>query len=160
MTHFVISQILVAIAFCFDLASFQFKHRKHILFCIVISASLISTHFILLDRTTAGLIGYVSTVRFGISYFTTSTKIMYLCMIASTSVFLATYTDPISILAIGGALVGTWASFRANDRTLRKGIWLTHNYLVKTPTAVGLEIFFLGSNLVGYYRYYIRPAKS
>lgn len=39
-------------------------------------------------------------------------------------------------------------------------IWIIHNYLAGSPGAVLMEIFFLSSNIVGYFRYYIRPRKQ
>jgi hypothetical protein len=38
-------------------------------------------------------------------------------------------------------------------------IWITHNYLAGSPGAVLMEALFISSNLVGYFRYYIRPKK-
>jgi len=35
-------------------------------------------------------------------------------------------------------------------------VWIGHNALAGSPAAAVLETFFLGSNLVGYYRYYLR----
>ena len=162
MTSFVFSQILIGIAFCFDLAAFQFKSRKHILLCMIVSAALIATHFIALDRITAGLFIYVGVVRYALSYFTTSTKVMFLCMILTTSVLFLTFTGMISIIAYMGAMVGTWSSFRPDDRTLRRGamvgtsLWIIHNILVKSPAAVVLEVFFLAGNFLGYYRFYLK----
>ncbi len=33
-------------------------------------------------------------------------------------------------------------------------LWLIHNYLAGSPTAVLMELLFISSNLIGYYRYY------
>ena len=37
--------------------------------------------------------------------------------------------------------------------------WLVHNYFANSPAAVFMEVLFLGSNLIGYYRHYIKPKK-
>ncbi len=50
----------------------------------------------------------------------------------------------------------------ASDKRFRElmmlgiAIWIVHNILAGSPGAVVLETFFLGSNLVGYYRFYRR----
>lgn len=33
-------------------------------------------------------------------------------------------------------------------------IWLLNNAMIGSPTAVLMELLFIGSNLLGYYRYY------
>jgi hypothetical protein len=38
--------------------------------------------------------------------------------------------------------------------------WLAHNAIIGSPAAVVLEIFFLGSNILGYWRYYIRTSEQ
>ncbi|MCB8954560.1 MAG: YgjV family protein [Ardenticatenales bacterium] len=37
LSNFVLSQILIAVAICVDILSFQFKERRKILACLVIS---------------------------------------------------------------------------------------------------------------------------
>jgi hypothetical protein len=39
-------------------------------------------------------------------------------------------------------------------------LWIIHNLLAGSPGAVILEIFFASSNIIGYYRFYIRPPKQ
>ena len=70
MTPFLLSQILVGMAICTDLLSFQGKQRKHILVCLIISSSLISLHFVLLEHWTAAGLGLLAGIRFVTSYFT------------------------------------------------------------------------------------------
>lgn len=74
-----------------------------------------------------------------------------------------TYEGVLSILGCAGSLFGTMASFSKDDKLLRQlmligtCLWLIHNILAGSPGAVVLEVFFICSNLVGYFRYYIRP---
>lgn len=164
MSAFAISQILIAVAFISDMLSFQFKERKHVIICFVISATLIAVHFLLLGKLTAGFVVFVSVIRFVASYFTTSNKIMLLCMGLAVAAFVGTYSGFISIVALLASLIQTWGSFRAVDKQLRQGmmlgtvVWIVHNILAMTPAAVALEAFFLGSNIVGYYRFYIKKS--
>ena len=50
MTPFILSQILIGIAICFDLISFQLKERGKILGCLLVSCTLIGIHFALLEQ--------------------------------------------------------------------------------------------------------------
>ena len=57
-------------------------------------------------------------------------------------------------------MLTTIASFRSNQELRRIGmvasvVWIVHNILVASA-AIVLEVFFLGRNLVGYYRYFLR----
>jgi len=162
MSTFLLSQILIGIAFCFDLLSFQFKDRRHILLCFVCASLLIGVHFLLLDHVTAALLIFIAMSRFLTSYYTTKRRWMYLFLFITVAAFLLTYEKNISILAFAAGIFGTWASFQPLDRNLRLGmmigtsLWIVHNVFAGSPAAVLLECFFLGSNFVGYYRFYLR----
>ena len=66
------------------------------------------------------------------------------------------------LLATLGSLLSTTAAFLAGDRGFRllmmvsSVVWIGHNVLAWTPAAIALETVFLGSNIVGYYRHYLR----
>lgn len=162
MTHFLLSQILVAIAICFDLLSFQFKERPKIIACLIISCVLISCHFALLGLWTATGLGLLATVRFLASLFTTSKRVMGLFMAASICISLVSFNGILSILSCLGSLFGTAGTFCKDDKRLRQilligtSLWLIHNILAKSPTAVLMEALFISSNLVGYYRFYLK----
>ncbi len=162
MSPFLISQILVTIAICFDLLSFQFKERPKIIACLIISCILISCHFAILGYWTATGLGLLATVRFMASLFTTSKKVMGLFMCASVAISIVSYSGILSILSCLGSLFGTVGTFCKDDKRLRQillvgtSLWLVHNILAKSPTAVLMEALFIASNLVGYYRFYLK----
>ncbi|MDP3480995.1 MAG: YgjV family protein [Desulfoprunum sp.] len=162
MSPFAISQSLVAIAICFDLLSFQFKERPHIIACLIFSCILISCHFAILGHWTATGLGFLATVRFLASLFTTSKKVMGLFMCASVAISIVSYSGILSILSCLGSLFGTAGTFCKDDKRLRQilligtSLWLVHNILAKSPTAVLMEALFIASNLVGYYRFYLK----
>ena len=162
VSPFVLSQTLVAVAICFDLLSFQFKERSRIIACLVISCTLISIHFALLGHWTATGLGLLATVRFLSSLFTTSKRVMAIFMLASVAIMIFTFNGLLSILSGSGSLFGTAGTFCRDDRRLRQlmligtGLWLIHNILAGTPMAVLMEILFITSNLVGYYRFYLK----
>ncbi|WP_261905381.1 YgjV family protein [Vibrio fortis] len=162
MTPFLLSQILVAIAICFDLMSFQFKERKKIVTCLFFAGTLISSHFILLEQWTAASLMLIATVRYLVSVFSTSVKLKYLFCAASIVSTSITYTGLVSLVSCLGSLFQTVAAFNKDDRRLRElmiigtAFWLIHNYMVGSPTAVVMEVLFISSNLIGYYRYYVK----
>ena len=166
MSLFVVSQLLVGLALCTDVLSFQFKARKHIISCLIISCALISCHFMILDHWTAAGLALLATVRFATSLFSTSRRFMYLFLGATWVISFLTYEGLLSILGCTAGTFGTVASFCRADRQLRQlmficsSLWVVHNYLAGSPGAVILEVFFISSNIVGYYRFYIRPKKQ
>ncbi len=162
MTPFILSQILVTIAIVFDLLSFQFKNRKYLILCFISASILISLHFILLEKWTAAALMGVAAVRFSTSYYTTSLKARNFFITVSILVSIITFQNYLSFLSCLGAVIGTVASFQKEDKKLRQlmiagsTIWIIHNSLAFTPVAVIMEVLFLSSNIVGYYRFYIK----
>ena len=165
MTNFLLSQIFIGIAICFDMMSFQFKDRKKIIICFFCASVLIAIHFLLLEQYTAASLVFISALRFITSIFTTSKKFISIFLIACSAVTFFTYSGLLSLLSYLGASINTVASFCKEDKHLRiimfigTSFWLVHNYFANSPTAVFMEILFLGSNLIGYYRHYIKPEK-
>jgi len=166
MSSFALSQILVGFALCSDILSFQFKNRKHVIICLLISCTLISSHFMILGHWTAACLGIVAAIRFTTSLFSTSRKLMYLFVGATWIVSFFTYEGFLSILGCTGGTFGTIAAFCKEDKQLRQMmfagtcLWIIHNLFAGSPAAVILEIFFASSNVIGYYRFYIRPQKQ
>ncbi|CAM3724690.1 YgjV family protein [Parendozoicomonas haliclonae] len=164
MTDFLLSQILAGIAICFDMLSFQFKDRKKLLGCLFCACILLSTHFALLEQWTAAGMLLISTCRYFTSIFTTSKKAAAVFIVASLTTTFFTFNGITSVLSCSASVLQTTAAFNKNDKTLRllmmAGIclWITHNTLVQSPMAVVVEVLFMASNLVGFYRYYLRPA--
>lgn len=163
MTPFVLSQLLISVAIVSDIISFQFKEKRHILSCLIVSCTMISLHFLCLGHHTAALLGLVVACRFIVCIFTSKLRVMLFFIGISLLVTYFSYQGFLSILGCTGAIFGTIASFSKEDKRLRQimmigtSCWLVHNYLAGSPGAVIMEILFLSSNLVGYYRYYIRP---
>ena len=89
-------------------------------------------------------------------------SLLYLFLSLVIANAILSYTGLLTLLATAGALITTTAAFLSTDRQFREYmmigtvVWIAHNALAGSPGAVVLEIFFLGSNLVGYYRYYLR----
>ena len=171
MSDFLLSQLLVGVVFVFDLASFQFREKRHVLACLVFSASLMGVHFYLVEAYTASALGFIAALRFLTAMFTTSRWLLALFLGLVLGNAVLSFDGLVSVLATTGALITTTASFLASDKRFRElmvvgtAVWIVHNALAGSPGAVALEIFFMGSNMVGYYRFYLRrpravPARS
>jgi hypothetical protein len=166
MSQFVVSQVLVGVAICTDLLSFQFKKRVHIVSCLFISCTLISIHFMCLGHWTAACMALLAAARFVTCVFTTKRIFRTFFVVATLLAAFVTYEGLLSILCTTGGLFGIYASFCEDDKPLRQlmavgtAIWLLHNILAGSPGAVVMEILFLSSNIVGYFRYYILPQKQ
>lgn len=162
ITPFLLSQILVGIAFLSDFASFQFKDRKKILLFLCVSSILISAHYFLLDKETAGILILVSAIRYITSYFSTRKIIMVALIGLGIIGFLCTYSSPASLFMFCSMILFTVGAFQKNDKFLRLLMMtgtilvITYDVLIFSPMAILLESFFLISNILGYYRFYIR----
>ena len=164
MTDFFLSQILAGIVISFDLLSFQFKDRRKIISCFLLACILLSIHFALLGQWTAAAIMLISTCRYFTSIFTTSRRVASIFVLVSLATTFFTFNGITSLLSGAASVFQTVAAFSRNDKTLRLmmivgiTLWLVHNMLIASPMAVVAELLFMGSNLVGLYRYYIKPA--
>lgn len=166
MSNFLLSQILVGCALITDVASFQFRRRKIVLSWLIGSCILIATHFVLLQRYTAAAIVCVTGVRFLTSILTQNKNAMWFFFAANLSCFIYTYESAVSVLPFIAAMLSTWAGFQPSDKALRlvfasaTCLWIAHNIIVWTPVGVFIECVFLCSNLIGFYRYYLKNAES
>ena len=163
LSNFILSQILIGIAICVDILSFQFKERMKILACLVISTLLISSHFMLLGHWTAAFLGLLAVARYASGMFTTSRSVMWLFLIVIFAISGFSFEGLLSVLSCVATVFTTVAAFCKEDKRLRQlmligtMIWIVHNSFADSPGAVLMEVIFTVSNLVGYFRYYIRP---
>jgi len=164
MSDFVLSQLLISIAIVFDIASFQFKKRQHILSCLSVAGVLICAHFILLSQWTAAGVMAIATVRYVISIFTAAKYYRWLFMAGAIILTIFTFSSLVSLLSLMGSLFQTAAAFNKEDKRLRQLMiigtcfWLLHNLIIHSPLAVLMEVIFLCSNLAAYYRFYLRQS--
>lgn len=162
MSAFLISQLLVMLAFGFGMASFQFKARKTVLLCIFFCAVFNASHFLVLQRYGVSTLIFITSLRFLVAAFWPSQRWMWVFIVLAMISFFFTYEDTESLLGLAATLLGTVGSFRQSDRQIRlymmcvSIIWITHNILVGTPVAVLMEASFLLSNYIGIRRFYSR----
>ncbi|MDR9827379.1 YgjV family protein [Vibrio sp. FNV 38] len=160
MSYFIASQILVGLAALFDIASFQFKSRKTLLSLLCISALLIGSHFVLLEEWTAACLLAVGAARYFTGIFTENRGVRWGFYIVTLLGTLFTFSGITSILSCIGSLLHTSASFNRNDKFMRvvmvigTVVWVVHDVIVGSPVAVLLDVLFIISSYIGYYRIY------
>lgn len=104
----------------------------------------------------------VSVARFVVSIFTQNPYVKYGALLLIAGLGFYTFDGYEDIFSILAGTFGTLSAFQKDERRLRVFMMfgtlsiITHNILIWTPAGILLEFFFLGSNLVSYYRFYIR----
>ena len=166
ITSFLISQIAMFVAMIFDFLSLQYKKREYTFLCLIFSASLISAHYFLLNKTVAGIIVFFSVLRFATCYFTTNKKYLVIFLLLNTIVLFTTYKEIYDIIIYTGLFIFIIGNFQEDNRKMRKimmvgtSILVLYNAIIFSPMGVIAEGSFLLSNFVGYYRYYIIKQKK
>jgi hypothetical protein len=123
---------------------------------------MISAHYFFLGRTTAGIIVLFSVLRFITCYFTIDKKFMYLFLTLNTIALIFTYKDAYDLIVYVGVGTIIIGNFQNNDKNMRKimmigtSLVIVYNVIVFSPMGVLAESLFLTSNIIGYYRHYIR----
>jgi hypothetical protein len=159
MSPFIISQILATVTLLVGMAAFQFKDRHNILRGWFVAASFAALHFYYLGNIEAAVLVAIIGVRFLVSSFTFDKRLMYFFMAISLAAYIYTYTNPVSLLALTATMIGTWGTFQKEQSTVRltmmstELLWVIHNFIVWSPVAVGMEVLFFASNLIGYMRH-------
>lgn len=165
-TAFILSQIVIFIAMLFDFLSLQFKKRQATFLCLIVSASLISTHYFLLSRVAAGVIVFISVLRFITCYFTTNKKYLFLFIGLNTLSLFFTYKTPSDLLIYLGLIFIIVGNFQESNSLMRRlmmigtSIIVFYNFIIFSPMGMITEGSFLLSNFIGYYRYYIKKQKT
>ncbi len=159
---FIISQILASFAMGFDFLSLQYKKREKTFLCLIFSASLMSAHFFLLNKTAAGVIVFISVLRFITCYFTTNKRYLFIFIALNTASLFFTYKDPTDFIIYVGLVIFIIGNFQTDNRLMRKlmmcgtSIIVLYNTIIFSPMGAIVEGVFLLSGFVGYYRHYIK----
>lgn len=163
--YFIASQIAMFIAVFFDFLSLQFKKRQYTFLCLIVSASLISTHYFFLNKIAAGVIVFISVLRFITCYFTTNKNLMFLFIFLNTIALIFTYKEIFDLIIYIGLVIFIIGNFQEDNKLMRKLMMigtstiLIYNIIIFTPMGIVAEGSFLISNFIGYYRHYIRRKK-
>lgn len=162
---FIISQVVMFIAMGFDFLSLQYKKREYTFLCLIISASLISTHYFLLNKIAAGVIVFISVLRFITCYFTTNKKYLFIFILLNTISLFFTYKTLSDLIIYVGLIIFIVGNFQEDNKLMRKlmmggtSIIVLYNIIIVSPMGVIAEGSFLISNFIGYYKHYIKIKK-
>jgi hypothetical protein len=88
-----------------DFLSMQFKNRKYIFGILMISAALISIHYLLLGKITAGIIVTISVLRFFTCIWTTDKRYLYIFLVLNTLAIIFSYTEIYDLIIYFGLFV-------------------------------------------------------
>lgn len=159
---FLASQIFAFLAIITDFLSFQFKERKHILLILTLSCVFITIHYFLLGEINAGILLTISALSFLVSSFSHDKRWMYVFFILYLLPVTLNYTSWHDLLLFFALYIILIGKFQKNDKRIRLFIMgatlltITYNILIFTPMGVLLEVLFLSSNILGFYRHYLR----
>lgn len=145
----------------------QMKTRERLLILLAISCFFNGIHYFLLEQLTAGCIFLLSTIRFIVNLKYQSKKLALIFLTISVLIAVFTFSGLLTILGLCATVLITLSGFYS-DKTMRLlmigggMIWIIHNTILMSPVAIILEINFVLSGLLGYYRHYIakRPCQT
>lgn len=163
---FIVSQVAMFIAMGFDFLSLQYKKREYTFLCLIISASLISAHYFLLNKIAAGVIVFISVLRFITCYFTTNKKYLFIFIALNTISLFFTYKTPSDLIIYVGLIIFIVGNFQEDNKLMRKlmmggtSIIVLYNAIIFSPMGVIAEGSFLISGFIGYYRHYIKTTEK
>jgi hypothetical protein len=168
MPDFLLSQLLVSVTLIIECGAMQLKNKNYILAALSVSCFFNGFHYLLLDQPTAGYIFLFSSIRFLISIRWKFQWISAASLCVSLVITVSTYIGILSIIGFFATVFITIGSFSKNDRFLRLmmitggSVWLLHNVILWTPVGILVEVIFVGSSCIGYYRYYVahKPSES
>lgn len=130
------------------------------------SASLISAHYFLLNKTAAGVIVSISVLRFITCYFTTNKKYLFIFIALNTISLFFTYKDPTDLIIYGGLIIFIIGNFQEDNKLMRKlmmggtSLIVLYNAIIFSPMGVLAEGSFLVSGVIGYHRFYVKNDKK
>ena len=163
---FLFSQIFAGIAIISDFLSFQFKERNKIIVFFLISVSFLFLHYLLLDRYTAAVIMAIGIVRYLVCFRYTQKYWKYIFIAGYIIATIIFYKDIYDLIFLVGMSLSTFAAFETDDRSLRHYMMsatsfsLVYNFFIFSPMWVLLELLFLSSNFIWYYRHYLKKKKK
>lgn len=166
MSEFAVSQMLGLIGLVFDSFSAQFKQRYQVFGAMAVGSVFIAGHFYVLEQYTAAAMFAVASVRHVITI-RYRQKFLYLLFVASAVAFVyVTYGGYLSVLSGIANLLMVSGSFSHKQKNMRllliagSAVWLIHNLIVLSPVAILLELMFLSSGLIGYYRHVYKLSRG
>lgn len=143
--------------------SFQIKENKKFFFLQAFSGCMFALNFLLLGAYTGCLLNFINIYRGAVMMGGKKMrKAPWLISIQALYIVatIFTYTNIFSIIAMIAQLVGTFAMWSRNGKTIRmlqlfcvSPLWLVHNVFVFSIGGIICEVFNLGSIIVSLIRF-------
>lgn len=159
----IIAQVVGILGTCAAFLSFQLKENKKFFILQSISGALFALNFLMLGAYTGSLLNLINIYRGAIMAGGRKTrKIPFLISIQLLYILATvfTYTNVFSIIALVAQLIGTFAMWSQNGKTIRvlqlaavSPLWLIHNVFVFSIGGIICEVFNLGSIIVSIIRF-------
>ncbi|WP_158220711.1 YgjV family protein [Paraferrimonas haliotis] len=163
MSPFLLSQLLVLVTIVLECVAMQLKRPNRLLLLLSISCLFNGFHFYLLEQPTAAYIFWFSSLRFLICARWKYSWLAYVSIAISSAICMATFIGVLSLIGLLGTVLMTLGSFHKDDQTMRllmtsgSFIWLVHNVMLGTPLGMVLELIFVVSGVIGWYRLHCKP---
>jgi len=160
MSDFLISQCIASLSFALDLVAFHFRQRSTSLRLLALSTLLLAIHFQLLDHLSAAGLMLLAALRFLIASWSTRRELCGLFCLLAILISVMSWQTSVDVFPLAGSLLLTLASFQRNEARLRlltvagSLCWLINNILVGSPVAVLMELAFIISTVLSYFRFY------
>ena len=164
-TSYILSQILVILAYIFLGIGLGKKSRKQILEYSTIYNILTTIHYILLSGIMGAIAGIIGLIRNLLFYYNekrsikNSKLILYVFCIISVTLTIVFYKTPVDILPCVLTLIGIYSYWNTNTKVTRIGnILISICYIIyaiplKSYFSILLEGYLVVKTLIGYYKY-------
>lgn len=164
----VIVQGIGVVAMIVAISAYQTNTRKSILLLGMTASLLWSAHFFLLGAATGSALNLLSTVRTGIYLrVRPSRRNMWIMWSFAGLLALATvltWHGLISLLPFMGSMFGVLGDWQKRPKYIRRlnfgssPSWLVYNVISGSYPGIAVEILKMSSNLIGQYRFDLKPA--
>lgn len=159
----IIAQILGILGTTAAFISFQLKGNKKFFILQALSGSLFALNFLLLGAYTGCLLNFINIYRGAVMAGGKKLhKLPFLISIQAIYIIatIFTYTNVFSLIALIAQLVGTFAMWSNNGKTIRmlqlfcvSPLWLVHNIFVFSIGGIICEVFNIGSIIISLVRF-------
>lgn len=165
-----IAQAIGAIAVIISLSIFQVNNRRTMLLLGTIAALLYSVHFLLLGALTGAVMNLIGAVRgYVFSRVAPSRRTVWVlllfCLIAAGATWV-TWQGWYSLLAASASILAGVALWQRKTENVRRlymvsnPLWFVYNLITRSYPGMFVEVVLIVSNLIGQYRFDIRPRKT
>ncbi|HEY4964295.1 MAG TPA: YgjV family protein [Candidatus Saccharimonadales bacterium] len=163
MHHFLIAQIVGAVAVIIALSVYQFNNRKLMLRLNAVAAFLYAISFYMLGARTGAAMNLIGSGRcFVFTKVAPSRKniwVLFIFILISIIGTALTWQGNVSLLAIGGSIFSAIAFWQRDPKTIRvlalliPPLWFSYDALSGSYPGMFVEAFNLVSILIGRYRF-------